>query len=237
VLPARYGSTRFPGKPLASISGRPLIEWVYRGALLVRGADRVIVATDDERIVEIVRGFGGEAVMTREDHVTGTDRVAEVARRLRSPILVNLQGDEPVFDPRMVERMVDRLVRDASVDIVTACHQIHSVKEYQSPHAVKVAVDRRGHALYFSRSPIPDGGLATGTAYRHVGVYAFRREALARFARLPRSPLEIAERLEQLRALENGMRIGVVETKRATVGVDVPADIKNVERAVGASLD
>jgi 3-deoxy-manno-octulosonate cytidylyltransferase (CMP-KDO synthetase) len=203
----------------------------------VRGAERVIVATDDERVAEIVRGFGGNVVMTREDHVTGTDRVAEAARKLRAPILVNLQGDEPVFDPRMVEHMVERLQREPSVDIVTACHQIHSVKEFQSPHVVKVVVDRRGHALYFSRTPIPDGGLATGTAYRHVGVYAFRREALARFARMPRSPLEIAERLEQLRALENGLRIGVVETKRATVGVDVPADIKNVERFMQVSID
>lgn len=196
-----------------------------------------MVATDDDRIAEAVRAFGGEVVMTREDHVTGTDRVAEVSRTLRSPILVNLQGDEPVFDPRMVERMVDLLRRDATVDIVTACHQIHTVAEFQSPHVVKVALDRRGHAMYFSRAPIPEGGLATGTAYRHVGVYAFRREALARFARMPRSPLEIAERLEQLRALENGLRIGVVETKRATVGVDVPADIKNVERVMRVSLD
>lgn len=196
-----------------------------------------MVATDDDRIAQAVRAFGGEVVMTREDHVTGTDRVAEVARILRAPILVNLQGDEPVFDPRMVERMVDLLRRDATVDIVTACHQIHTVAEFQSPHVVKVALDRRGHAMYFSRAPIPEGGLATGTAYRHVGVYAFRREALARFARMPRSPLEIAERLEQLRALENGLRIGVVETKRATVGVDVPADIKNVERVVRVSLD
>lgn len=219
------------------IAGRPLIEWVYRGALLVRGAERVVVATDDERIADVVRGFGGDVVMTREDHVTGTDRVAEVARKLRVPILVNLQGDEPIFDPRMVERMVDLLQREPSIDIVTACHQIHSVKEFQSTHVVKVALDRRGNALYFSRSPIPEGGLATGTAYRHVGVYAFRREALAHFSRLPRSPLEIAERLEQLRALEHGMKIGVVETKRATVGVDVPADIKIVERVVEVSLD
>lgn len=203
----------------------------------MRGAERVVVATDDDRIVDAVRAFGGQVVMTRDDHVTGTDRVAEAARKLRAPIVVNLQGDEPVFDPHMVERMVERLQRDPGVDIVTACHQIHSVKEFQSPHVVKVALDRRGNAMYFSRSPIPEGGLATGTAYRHVGVYAFRREALARFARLPRSPLEIAERLEQLRALENGMKIGVVETKRATVGVDVPADIKIVERVVQVSLD
>ncbi len=203
----------------------------------MRGAEKVLVATDDDRIADVVRGFGGEVVMTREEHLTGTDRVAEVARKLRVSVVVNLQGDEPVFDPRMVERMVDRLARDPSVDIVTACHQIHSVKEFQSQHVVKVVVDRRGYALYFSRTPVPDGGLATGTAYRHVGVYAFRREALAKFSRLQRSPLEIAERLEQLRAIENGLRIGVVETKNATVGVDVPTDIKNVERIMRVSLD
>ncbi len=203
----------------------------------MRGAARVLVATDDDRIKEAVRFFGGDVVVTRGDHETGTDRVAEVARKLRVEIVVNLQGDEPVFDPRMIERMVARLARDPEIDIVTACHRIHSVEQFRSPHVVKLVVGRRGDALYFSRAPVPDGGLATGTAYRHVGVYAYRRRALLRFSTLPRSDLEIAERLEQLRALENGMRIAVVETKQATVGVDIPADIKNVERVMGVSLD
>jgi len=203
----------------------------------VRGVTRLLVATDDVRIAEAVKFFGGDIIMTRGDHVTGTDRVAEVARRLRVDIVVNLQGDEPVFDPRLVERMVAALARDPELDIATACHRIHTVEEFRNPNVVKVIADRRGRALYFSRAPIPDGGLATGTAYRHVGVYAFRRAALLRFSGLSRSQLEIAERLEQLRALENGMRIAVLETKRATVGVDVPADIKNVERLMVASLD
>ncbi len=203
----------------------------------MRGVTRLLVATDDVRIAEAVKFFGGDIIMTRGDHVTGTDRVAEVARRLRVDIVVNLQGDEPVFDPRLVERMVAALARDPELDIATACHRIHTVEEFRNPNVVKVIADRRGRALYFSRAPIPDGGLATGTAYRHVGVYAFRRAALLRFSGLSRSQLEIAERLEQLRALENGMRIAVLETKRATVGVDVPADIKNVERLMVASLD
>lgn len=238
MLPARFGSTRFPGKPLAIIAGKPLIEWVYQGASRVRGASRVLVATDDARIAAAVRHFGGEVVMTRGAHETGTDRVAEVAKSLRTDVVVNLQGDEPIFDPVMVENMVGVLAHEPDVDIVTACHPIQDTESLQSPHVVKVVVDQRRHALYFSRTPIPSGALFNGArALRHVGVYAFRREALAKFAKLPRTPLEIAERLEQLRALEHGMAIAVVETRHATVGVDVPADIKNVERFVEESLD
>jgi 3-deoxy-manno-octulosonate cytidylyltransferase (CMP-KDO synthetase) len=238
VLPARYASTRFPGKPLATIAGKLLIEWAYEGASRVRGASRVLVATDDDRIAAAVRGFGGDVVMTRGSHESGTDRVAEVARTLRASVVVNLQGDEPVFDPGMVEEMVGLLAREPEVEIVTACHPIQDTESLQSPHVVKVVVDRRGRALYFSRAPIPSGALFDGArALRHVGVYAFRREALQKFTRLPRTPLEIAERLEQLRALEHGMVIAVVETRHATVGVDVPADIKNVERFVEESLD
>lgn len=238
MLPARFGSTRFPGKPLATILGKPLIEWVYQGASRVRGATRVLVATDDVRIVAAVRSFGGDVVMSRGTHPTGTDRVAEVAKTLRTDIVVNLQGDEPIFDPAMVEEMIAVMARDPDVEIATACHPIQDTESLQSPHVVKVVVDQRHHALYFSRAPIPNGALFNGArALRHVGVYAFRREALAKFAKLPRTPLEIAEQLEQLRALEHGMTIAVVETRHATVGVDVPADIKNVERFIEESLD
>jgi len=220
------------------IAGRPLIEWVYQGALRVRGATRVLVATDDARIATAVRQFGGEVVMTRGGHQTGTDRVAEVAKTLRAEIVVNLQGDEPIFDPAMVEEMVAVLAHDPQVDIATACHPIQDTESLQSPHVVKVVIDQRRRALYFSRAAIPNGALFDGArAFRHVGVYAFRRDALAKFAKLPRTPLEIAERLEQLRALEHGMAIAVVETRHATVGVDVPADIKNVERFVEESLN
>ena len=204
----------------------------------MRGASRVLVATDDVRIAAVVRGFGGEVVMTHGSHQTGTDRVAEVAKSLRADVVVNLQGDEPIFDPAMVEEMVAVLARDPEVEIATACHPIQDTESLQSPHVVKVVLDRYHRALYFSRTPIPSGALFDGArALRHVGVYAFRREALAKFAKLPRTPLEIAERLEQLRALEHGMTIAVVETRHATVGVDVPADIKNVERFVEESLD
>lgn len=197
-----------------------------------------MVATDDVRIAAAVRGFGGEVVMTRGAHQTGTDRVAEVAKSLRSDIVVNLQGDEPIFDPGMVEEMIAVMARDPEIDIATACHPIQDTESLQSPHVVKVVVDRRGRALYFSRAPIPSGALFDGArAFRHVGVYAFRRDVLARFSKLPRTPLEMAEQLEQLRALEHGMAIAVVETRHATVGVDVPADIKNVERFVEESLD
>lgn len=236
VLPARYGSTRFPGKPLAPIAGKPLIEWVYRRAAAVRGASSIVVATDDERIAETVRSFEGEVVMTRPDHETGTDRVAEVAATLAVDVVVNLQGDEPVFEPAMVERMVARLGEDADVEIVTAAHSIDDTAELSNPNAVKVVVDARERALYFSRSPIPSGALdarPVQAALRHVGVYAFRRDALLRFAAMKRTPLEMSERLEQLRALENGMNIGVIRVTRPTIGVDVPEDVKNVEKEIG----
>jgi 3-deoxy-manno-octulosonate cytidylyltransferase (CMP-KDO synthetase) len=246
VLPARYASTRFPGKPLAEIAGRPLIEWVYRRAEEIRGVGELVVATDDDRIAGAVEGFGGRAVMTSADHVTGTDRVAEVARSRDLPFVVNLQGDEPVFDPRTVEEMVEQLSAAPDTDVVTACHPITSAKDYFDPNVVKVVVDRHGRALYFSRSPIPEGVFKNGAAverparvpevqqaYRHVGVYAYRREALLRFASLAPTNLERTERLEQLRALENGMTVRVVVTDTPTLGVDVPENIKEVEKALG----
>lgn len=210
---------------------------MYRAALKVRGASRVVVATDDARIARTVRQFGGEVIVTSSDHATGTDRVAEVARQLRSGIIVNLQGDEPVFDPALIERMVGVFARKPEIDIVTACHALHEPEAFADPHIVKVVFDRYGRALYFSRAPIPAGAMDARGAWRHVGVYAYRRAALLKFARLPRTPLEISERLEQLRALENGMTIAVVETEHETVGVDVPGDVKKVEKLMGRSLD
>jgi len=203
----------------------------------VRGASRVVVATDDTRIAGRVREFGGDVIMTSGDHATGTDRVAEVASTLRADIIVNLQGDEPVFDPALIERMVKVFADQPDVDIVTACHALRDTDEFRDPHIVKVVFDRLGRALYFSRAPIPSGAMDGQSAWRHVGVYAYRRAALLKFARLPRTPLEVSERLEQLRALENGMIISVVETKRETVGVDVPADVKKVEKVLQQSID
>jgi 3-deoxy-manno-octulosonate cytidylyltransferase (CMP-KDO synthetase) len=235
VLPARWGSSRFPGKPLAGIGGKPLIQHVWERARAIEGAARVVVATDDERIAGCVRGFGGDVVMTSAEHATGTDRVAEVARSLDADVVVNLQGDEPVFDPRVVRRMLDALADGA--DIATACHPITRREEIESPHVVKVVVDAAGRALYFSRAPIPSGAPESGRALRHVGVYAFRRDALLRFAALPQTELETSEGLEQLRALENGMTVAVVLTDTITHGVDVPDDIKTVASRIAAQLD
>jgi len=248
VLPARYGSTRFPGKPLAPVAGRPLIEWVWRHAMRVAGAERVVVATDDRRIESVVRGFGGDVVMTRANHATGTDRVAEVASTLDCDVVVNLQGDEPVFDSHLVPRLVDLLAAHDEFDIATACHPCDDAAALASTHVVKVVRRRNGEALYFSRAPIPAGASALSAsdvadagdgqrdaaalALRHIGVYAYRREALLRLSALPRSPLECREKLEQLRALEHGMRIGVIVTGKATIGVDVPADVKSVEKVL-----
>jgi 3-deoxy-manno-octulosonate cytidylyltransferase (CMP-KDO synthetase) len=237
VLPARYQSTRFPGKPLAAIAGKPLIEWVYRRALAIGGVARVVVATDDDRIASAVRGFGGDVIMTSTDHRSGTDRVAEVSRPLPYDPVVNLQGDEPVFPPKLIEQMVTLMQDDPSIDIVTPCHPIEAEAEINDPNIVKVVADRAGCALYFSRAPIPStspshAGKPVPQHMRHIGIYVFRRRSLLRFAELARTPLEVAESLDQLRALENGMKIRVVITDQPTLGVDVPEDIKRVEKAL-----
>ncbi|UCG51472.1 MAG: 3-deoxy-manno-octulosonate cytidylyltransferase [Candidatus Latescibacterota bacterium] len=247
VLPARYGSTRFPGKPLAVIAGKPLIEWVYRRAKDIRGAAAVIVATDHKTIAETVERFGGRVVMTSGDHRTGTDRVAEVASSLDCEHIVNLQGDEPIFPPRLVEEMVEVSGRTPKIDIVTACHPIFECDEFENPNCVKVVMDRSGRALYFSRLPIPfrRGDTSRGEdhrvesespiGYRHIGIYVFRKESLLWLSRASRTPLEVSEGLEQLRALENGMAIQVVKSAQPTVGVDVPDDIKSVEKALSTT--
>ena len=247
VLPARYQSTRFPGKPLALIAGRPLIEWVYRRARAVPGASRVVVATDHDGIAAAVRRFGGEVVMTSPDCPTGTDRVAEVARTLAFETIVNLQGDEPLFPPGLVPDMVAAASADPAVDVVTACHPLFDAGEVRDPNIVKVVTDAAGRALYFTRAAVPyrripgtadsrreqEAGPPVPIAYRHVGIYVFRRPSLLRFSELPRSHLEVVEGLEQLRALEHGMVIRVVKTSQPTVGVDVPEDVKIVEKALG----
>lgn len=238
VLPARHASNRFPGKPLSMIAGKPLIQWVYERARLVRGIDRVIVATDHEAIAQAVRRVGGEVVLTSGEHRTGTDRVAEVARSLPHGVVVNLQGDEPIFPPVVVEDMV-ALLRRGDADIVTACHPIEDAGELENANVVKVVMNQRREALYFSRSPIPSAarvphGRGAGRWYRHVGIYVFRRDSLLRFAAAAPAPLETAEGLEQLRALEIGMKIELVVSAEPTVGVDSPDDIKKVEKALVA---
>jgi 3-deoxy-manno-octulosonate cytidylyltransferase (CMP-KDO synthetase) len=241
VIPARFASTRFPGKPLSDIHGKPMVRHVYERVREARTVGRVLVATDDERIASAVRAFGGEVVMTAAGHVSGTDRVAEAVAGLPADIVVNVQGDEPMLDPAAVDAAIEPLRRDAALDLSTLSVKLGDADEMLSPQVVKVVTDARGRALYFSRSPIPfvrrgaslpeaaAAAVAEGLARKHVGLYAFRREALARFVALPPSRLEQAEALEQLRALENGMAIGVVEVAgRGGVAVDTPEDLETV---------
>ncbi|WP_305046575.1 3-deoxy-manno-octulosonate cytidylyltransferase [Geoalkalibacter sp.] len=237
LIPARYASTRFPGKPLVDILGKPMIQRVYERVTQARGIDRVIVATDDQRIFEVVRAFGGEVEMTREDHPTGTDRLAEVAARIDADLLVNVQGDEPLIDPRMIEAAVEPLRQDPGILMGTLMTPIASVDEFLNPNVVKVVTDRDGFALYFSRAPIPhprdftsdlELHLSALAPRKHVGLYVYRRDFLLRYPRLPATPLENLEKLEQLRALEHGFRIRVVETALSSLGVDTPADLARV---------
>jgi 3-deoxy-manno-octulosonate cytidylyltransferase (CMP-KDO synthetase) len=231
IIPARYASSRFPGKPLALLAGAPMIEHVYRRAAAARATTATIVATDDERIRRAVEAFGGRVQMTRADHATGTDRLAEVARGLDCDVVVNVQGDEPLLDPRAIDDVVAPLAADPSLQMTTVRRPIDE-SDWHNPNVVKVVVDQHDHALYFSRAPLPyaretASGVAEG-AYRHVGLYAYRRTFLLTFASLPQTPLERAERLEQLRALEHGYRIKAVETAFDAIGVDTPEDLERV---------
>jgi 3-deoxy-manno-octulosonate cytidylyltransferase (CMP-KDO synthetase) len=239
VIPARYESSRFPGKPLARIAGRPMIEHVYERARRAAGVDRVLVATDDRRIASAVEAFGGEAVMTRSDHATGTDRLAEVADGLTCDIVINIQGDEPLLEPAMVRQVLEALTGDAAAVMGSLRTRLVDRAEYLDPNVVKVAVDRHDAALYFSRAPIPfvrETGTAGAPphAFRHIGVYSYRRAFLPVFRSLAPTPLETLERLEQLRALEHGYRIRVTETTYRSIGVDTPADLAHVEQLLAA---
>jgi 3-deoxy-manno-octulosonate cytidylyltransferase (CMP-KDO synthetase) len=232
VVPARYNSSRLPGKPLLAIAGRPLIQHVYERAARVAGIGRVIVATDDERIKAAVEAFGGEAVMTSPDHRSGTDRLAEVAARIPGDLVVNVQGDEPLIEPAMIAAALGPFV-DSDVQMSTLRRRLDSRDEWRDPNVVKVVVDARGDALYFSRAPIPWGreaqeNFASRDTFKHIGLYVYRREFLLRIAALPQTPLEHAEALEQLRVLEHGYRIRTVETTLDSIGVDTPADLARV---------
>jgi 3-deoxy-manno-octulosonate cytidylyltransferase (CMP-KDO synthetase) len=237
VIPARFASTRLPGKPLLSDTGRPLIQHVVEAARRARWLDRVLVATDDQRIADAVAGFGGEFVMTRSDHPTGTDRVAEVAAGLPDArIIVNLQGDEPEITGAALDRVVTLLDDDPEVPMATLATPIRSEAVYRDPSCVKVVVSRTGRALYFSRSPIPHyrDGLPRSDAplgYLHLGLYAYRRDFLLGLGALPPSPLEAAEKLEQLRVLQAGHPIAVGLVDEPSIGIDTPDDYRRfVER-------
>ena len=237
IIPARFASTRFPGKPLADILGKPMIQRVYERTAATPCIDRVIVATDDRRILQAVEAFGGEVMMTREDHATGTDRLAEVAEAVETDLVVNVQGDEPLIDPRMIEQAVAPLKADAAIPMGTLKTALTSVEEFLNPNVVKVVVDTRNFALYFSRSPIPhprdysrdlQEHFERVCPFKHIGLYVYRRDFLLRFPTLPPTPLENLEKLEQLRALEHGYAIKVVETRLGSIGVDTPEDLERV---------
>ena len=231
VIPARYGSTRFPGKSLARLQGRPMIQWVWEAASRSRLCDEVVVATDDERIADVAAKFGAEVVMTKKSHRSGTDRIAEVADKISAQLYVNVQGDEPLLSPGAVDDLIRGMAESPRIPIGTLAHRIEKQAEWLSPEVVKVVCNRHGEALYFSRSALPFMRTwdAKAKLLRHVGIYAYRARALEEFVSLKPSALEMAESLEQLRALEHGMTIQVIETKYRCLGVDTPADLKRVE--------
>lgn len=238
AIPARYGSTRFPGKALADLAGRPLIWHVYQRASLARSLDEVWVATDDERILQAVEGFGGRARMTSRSHRSGTDRLAELVRDLPCDLVVNVQGDEPLIEPEAIDRAVEPLAKDPALPLGTLACPLDP-EAAGDPNVVKVVVDREGFALYFSRAAIPylraggrgpEGPGQATPVLQHLGLYVYRRETLLQVAAWEPTPLELAEGLEQLRALERGIRIRVVVTDHPSVGVDTPADLERVRR-------
>jgi 3-deoxy-manno-octulosonate cytidylyltransferase (CMP-KDO synthetase) len=234
VIPARYGSTRLPGKPLVSLAGQAMIQRVYERARLARRVSRVIVATDDERIVKAVEAFGGQARMTRHDHRTGTERVAEVAAHEAGDIFLNVQGDEPLIDPSSIDTAAGALLDDPQVAVATVATPVKVPADIMDPNICKVVLDFDENALYFSRAPIPwvrdTGATVQARHLKHLGLYAFRRDALLEYPTLPQGDLERLEQLEQLRWLENGWKIRVAEVAHDAVSVDVPEDIARVEK-------
>ncbi|MEO6871735.1 MAG: 3-deoxy-manno-octulosonate cytidylyltransferase, partial [Chthoniobacterales bacterium] len=213
LIPARWDSTRFPGKPLHLIAGKPLLQHVWERCQRAKTLDSIVIATDDMRIAEAAFSWGAEVSLTKSSHTSGTDRIAEVAKKMRGVShVVNIQGDEPLIDPRLIDRLVRQMQRDPAIGMITAAHPFENPADAQSPHQVKVVLDRQKRALYFSRSPIPFPRGGEATYFRHQGIYGYRRELLLQFVRWRPSPLEKAEALEQLRALENGVKIHVVVT-------------------------
>ena len=237
IIPARMASTRLPGKPLLDLCGKPIIQWVYERAAAAGCFDRVIVAAPDQEILSAVAAFGGEAVLTSIEHRSGSDRIAEVCRGMDTgQIIVNVQGDEPLLDPLAVARLASTLAEDESILMGSLMRPLDESDDPDDPNLVKVVVDRYNFALYFSRSRIPyvrDPG-ATARIYGHIGVYAYRRDFLLEFTSSPPTMLEKAESLEQLRALENGHRIKMIETNARPVGVDTPEDLERVRALISS---
>jgi len=227
VIPARYASTRLPGKPLALIAGKPMIQRVYERALLAKKPEKVLVATDDARVEAAVKAFGGEVMMTSPDHPSGTDRLAEVALNYADvDVIINVQGDEPLIPPEVIDDLAEVFEKDQTVQMATVRSKM-SEQDYANPNAVKVVTNLNGFAMYFSRSlmPYPRRKTADFVVYKHVGIYAYRRDFLLRFAALPPTPLETVECLEQLRALENGIKIKVITNNFVGIGIDTKEDL------------
>lgn len=234
IIPARWGSTRFPGKPLHVIAGKPLLQHVWERSARAGRLDRVIIATDDMRIAAAAFAWGAEVSLTRTDHASGTDRIAEVAAKLRGVShIINIQGDEPLVEASLLNQLVRRMQRDSKIEMITAVHPFSDPADARSPHQVKAVLDRNLRALYFSRHAIPyprDSEATSINYFRHQGIYGYRRDLLLRFVRWRPTPLEKAEALEQLRALENGVNIHVVVTRSGSPGVDTPEDAAAIER-------
>ncbi|HEX5176236.1 MAG TPA: 3-deoxy-manno-octulosonate cytidylyltransferase, partial [Chthoniobacteraceae bacterium] len=232
IIPARWGSRRFPGKPLHVIAGKPLLQHVWEQCRRAKALHSVIIATDDMRIAETAFAWGAEVSLTNPHHISGTDRIAEVAAKMRDVShIINVQGDEPLVEPNLLNQLARRMLRNPRIEMITAVHPFETAAAAQSPHPVKAVLDRRNRALYFSRSPIPfarEPGVPV-QYFRHQGIYGYRRDLLLRFVRWKPSPLEKAEALEQLRALENGVNIYVVVTESGSPGVDTPDDARAIE--------
>jgi 3-deoxy-manno-octulosonate cytidylyltransferase (CMP-KDO synthetase) len=238
VIPARFASSRFPGKVLAQISSKSMLQRVYERASLARHLTTTIIATDDERVYKAAKSFGARVVMTRADHVSGTDRVAEAASAENAELVVNIQGDEPLIDPAAIDAAILPLAHDPGIVMGTLKKAIEDPREITDANVVKVVTDRKGDAIYFSRCPIPHqrDQAASRIHFKHIGLYVYRRDFLLKYPALPVGPLEQAERLEQLRALENGYRIRVVETECESLGVDTPEDLERVCKLFEASM-
>lgn len=238
VIPARWASTRFEGKILAPLKGRPMIQHVWERARKSRLLNEVMIACDDQRILDAARKFGAKAVLTSKDHASGTDRIAQAVAGVQADVVVNIQGDEPLIDPAVIDCLAQVLLEDTSALMATVIKKIRSREELENPNVVKVVIDSQHNALYFSRSGIPydrgRSGMGKNVYYKHLGIYAYRRDFLLKFSKMPKSALEKTEELEQLRALEAGVKIKTITTDIETAGVDTPEDLARVESLLKA---
>jgi 3-deoxy-manno-octulosonate cytidylyltransferase (CMP-KDO synthetase) len=233
VIPSRYASTRLEGKPLKDICGHTMVEWVYKRALKSK-LDGVVVATDDERIVDEVKSFGGNVILTRKDHINGTSRIAEVCETYTDyDVIVNIQGDEPLIEPDMINSIIDSFIEDNTIPMSTLKYKLTDMAEIENPNAVKVVTDKNDFAIYFSRSVIPyPRNLNMVNYYKHVGIYGYKRDFVMEYAKMASTPLELSESLEQLRVLENGYKIKVLETPYKIIGVDTQEELERVREYI-----